>query len=505
MNLLDLLAIAAARDPHAIAIRFAGGPRHEEWSYQRLVDEASQIAAGLQQWGAAKGDRVALFLENSPEFVALYLSIIRLGAIPVPINTRYRAREISHILHDCAPRLAVSEAALLPILNEALTLGSTVQAVVQTEQLASWKGDPATLITPVIDGDDLALVLYTSGTTGRSKGAMLSHNNLMATITGLAVAWAWERSDCLWLCLPLYHIHGLLVGMLTALASGAQVWLHSHFDARQALDELASDGPTLFFGVPTMYVRLVDELRTRSTCDLRHMRLFCAGSAPLAAETFTAFQALTGHAVLERYGMTETGMNLSNPYAGPRVAGSVGTPLPGVSIRIVGDDDQMLPAGADGELHVTGGNVFRGYWNDPAKTAESFTHDAQGRMWFRTGDMARQDPATGTITLLGRRRELIISGGFNIYPREVEETLLLFPGVVEAAVIGVPDVEWGELPVAYLVCDRAIDQDALLAHCRAQLAGFKTPRALCFVESLPRNALGKLQKHLLVAPGSAIP
>lgn len=505
MNLLDLLAIAAVRDPQAIAIQFAGETRHAVWSYRRLASEACQIAAGFQHWGLAKGDRVALLLDNSPEFVALYLGIIRLGAIPVPINTRYRAREISHILQDCAPRLAISEASLLPILDEALALGSAVDAVVQIEQLAAWQRDPATLITPVIDGDDLALILYTSGTTGRSKGAMLSHNNLMATITGLAVAWAWERTDCLWLCLPLFHIHGLLVGMLTALAAGAQVRLHSRFDAAEALDELAGGGPTLFFGVPTMYVRLVDELRNRPNCDLRHMRLFCAGSAPLAAETFSAFHTLTGHAVLERYGMTETGMNLSNPYAGPRVPGSVGTPLPGVSIRIVGDDDQVLPSGAEGELHVTGGNVFTGYWNDPAKTAESFTHDAHGRLWFRTGDMARQDPATGYITLLGRRRELIISGGFNIYPREVEETLLLFPGVVEAAVIGVPDVEWGELPVAYLVCDRAIDQGALIAHCRGQLAGFKAPRAVNFVESLPRNALGKLQKHLLSAPGGATP
>ena len=265
----------------------------------------------------------------------------------------------------------------------------------------------------------------------------------MATITGLLTAWAWERNDRLLLCLPLFHTHGLLVGMLCGLAAGAQVWLRARFDACQVVDEISSHGPTLFFGVPTMYVRLVEELRSRPACDLTTMRLFCSGSAPLAGETFAAFRDLTGHHVLERYGMTETGMNLSNPYAGPRLPGSVGTPLPGVSMRIVSEDGQPVLPGGDGELLVRGANVFSGYWNAPEKTAESFTHDDQGRQWFCTGDMARQDPATGYVTLLGRRRELIISGGFNIYPREIEETLLMYPGIVDAAVIAAPDPESG--------------------------------------------------------------
>lgn len=501
MNLHDLLAIAAHRAPHSTAIQYTDDRRREEWTYHQLEWEATQLAAGFQRWGLSKGDRVALFLTNCPEFMAVYLGAIRLGAIPVPINTRYRSREITHILHDCTPRLVISEAALMPILREATAPESPVECVVQIEQLAVWKGDSATLAAPVIDGDDVALILYTSGTTGRSKGAMLTHNNLMATITGLLAAWAWEHTDRLLLCLPLFHTHGLVVGMLCGLAAGAQISLRARFDARQAVDEMANNqGPTLFFGVPTMYVRLIEELRNRQEFDLSDMRLFCSGSAPLAAETFAAFRDLSGHQVLERYGMTETGMNLSNLYAGNRLPGSVGVPLPGVSARIVGADGQALPPGAEGELLVRGANVFSGYWNAPEKTAESFTADDHGRLWFRTGDMARLDPESGYITLLGRRHELIISGGFNIYPREIEETLLQYPGIVDAAVVGASDPEWGEVPVAYIVCDRVVNQGEVLAHCRAQLAGFKTPRDLFFVESLPHNALGKLQKHLLNNP-----
>jgi malonyl-CoA/methylmalonyl-CoA synthetase len=227
------------------------------------------------------------------------------------------------------------------------------------------------------------------------------------------------------------------------------------------------------------------------------MRLFCSGSAPLAPETFTAFRDLTGHAILERYGMTETGMNLSNPYAGERRPGTVGTPLPGVSIRIVGADGSDVEPGGEGELLVRGSNVFSGYWQAPEKTAESFVHDDLGRRWFKTGDLSRQDPATGAITLLGRRHELIISGGFNIYPREIEEVLVTFPGIREAAVAGRPHLDWGEVPVAFLVVDREIDEAALVAFCKSQMAGFKVPREIRYVESLPRNALGKVQKHLL--------
>jgi malonyl-CoA/methylmalonyl-CoA synthetase len=343
------------------------------------------------------------------------------------------------------------------------------------------------------------MLLYTSGTTGRSKGAMLTHNNLLATVTGLLAAWAWEPRDRLLLTLPIFHTHGLVVGLFTALAAGASVRLRRRFDAAAVVAELATGEATLFFGVPTMYVRLVEALQTDAGAGgrLRGVRLFCSGSAPLAPETFHGFAAATGHHILERYGMTETGMLLSNPYAGERLPGTVGTPLPGVSLRIVDRDDDDLPAGEEGELLVRGSNVFAGYWRDDAKTAESFAADQRGDRWFRTGDLGRVDPATGHVTLLGRGRELILRGGFNVYPREVEEALELFPAVREAAVVGRPHPEWGEVPVAFLVAEADLDETALLAHCNAQLARFKVPVAIHRIDALPRNALGKIQKHLL--------
>jgi malonyl-CoA/methylmalonyl-CoA synthetase len=313
----------------------------------------------------------------------------------------------------------------------------------------------------------------------------------------LLAAWAWEQDDRLLLCLPLFHTHGLVVGLHCALAAGATVLLRPGFDCAATIAELTRGAATLFFAVPTIYVRLVEELQKLPQQDFSRMRLFCSGSAPLAAETMTDFAQLTGQTILERYGMTETGMNLSNPYAGPRIPGSVGTPLPGVSVRIVDDKNEDVPTGETGQLLIRGGNVFLGYWQAPEKTAASFSHDADGRQWFHTGDVARQEPENGYVTLLGRSHELIISGGFNIYPREIEEMLVTFPGVAEAAVIGKPDPKWGEAPAAYLVCTGSIDQEGLIAYCRTQLASFKVPREIHIVEALPRNAMGKLQKHLL--------
>jgi malonyl-CoA/methylmalonyl-CoA synthetase len=347
---------------------------------------------------------------------------------------------------------------------------------------------------------------------------MLTHNNLLATVTGLQAAWAWEPRDRLLLTLPIFHTHGLVVGLFTALAAGASVRLRRRFDAAAVLAELGAGEATLFFGVPTMYVRLVEALQRgggassggeHATGDaagrqatpagraLAGVRLFCCGSAPLSPETFDAFAAATGHRILERYGMTETGMLLSNPYAGERLPGTVGTPLPGVSLRIVGRAGNDLPAGEEGELLVRGSNVFAGYWRDAAKTAESFAADEEGRRWFRTGDLGRVDPRTGHVSLLGRGRELILRGGFNVYPREVEEVLELFPGVREAAVVGRAHAEWGEVPVAFLVVEQTIEESALLAHCTAELARFKVPVAFRYLDALPRNALGKVQKHLL--------
>jgi malonyl-CoA/methylmalonyl-CoA synthetase len=507
MNLHDLFAIPCRRSPGRVALRFPAAPGATAGSgaadltYADLFARARSLAAGLAARGIGKGDRVALFLGNRPEFVVAYLAALALGAVLVPINLAYRRREIAHMLGDALPRLLLTERERLPLLAELAPEERGSLEVVLAEELDGWMGESRGFAPPLVEGDDLALLLYTSGTTGRSKGAMLSHANLLATVTDLLAAWAWEREDVLLLTLPLFHTHGLVVGLTTALAAGAMVELHPRFDAAEAVAILAAAGPespTLFFGVPTMYVRLVDELRHRgSGAALGRLRLFCSGSAPLSPETFAAFEELTGHAILERYGMTETGMNLSNPYAGRRIPGQVGTPLPGVSIRIVDPAGQDLPPGGEGELLVRGSNVFSGYWNAPEKTAESFRHDTLGRRWFRTGDLATKDAETGAVTLLGRSSELILSGGFNVYPREVEEVLATYPGVKEAAVVGQPHPEWGEVPLAYLVAEGEIDEGDLVAWLKGQLAGFKVPRTFLYVEALPRNALGKVQKHRL--------
>lgn len=497
MNLHDLFAIPRQRAPAKQAIQFQSEAGLAlELSYAELYTAVDRLAAGLQQWGLRKGDRVAFFLGNGPEFLIAYLAVIRLGAIMVPINLRYRRMELSHILADSTPRLLVTDRQHAGWVEELGAEKASVVATLLAEEIEQWMADATALQIPLVESDDLALIMYTSGTTGRSKGAMITHNNVISTVTGLLAAWAWQPDDRLLLCLPLFHTHGLVVGAHCALAAGATILLRPGYTAT-TVAEMLDGAATLFFAVPTIYVRLVEELRALPARDFAHMRLFCSGSAPLAPETFSAFQALTGHTILERYGMTETGMNLSNHYAGARIAGSVGTPLPGVSMRIVNPKNENVVPGEEGELLVRGGNVCCGYWNAPEKTAASFSYDSLGQQWFHTGDLARQDPQTGYVTLLGRRHELIISGGFNIYPREIEELLATYPGVAEAAVVGLPHAEWGEVPAAYLVCTAAIDQAALIAYCKTQLASFKVPRQITLVQELPRNAMGKLQKHLL--------
>ncbi|MBS1253613.1 MAG: Long-chain-fatty-acid--CoA ligase [Anaerolineales bacterium] len=500
MNLHDLFAIARHRTPDKLALQFRTGDKPAEtFSYAELFGAADRLAAGLHDWGLQKGDHVAFYLDNCPEFVIAYLAVIRLGAVMVPINRRYRRREIGHILTDGTPRLLITEAAQLPILDDVdAEAKASLEDILVVEDLSEWQTDAAEFAPPVVEGDDTALIMYTSGTTGRSKGAMISHNNVLATMTGLLSAWAWEHDDVLLLVLPLFHTHGLVVGLHCALAAGATTLLRRKFDSTETVNELLSGESTLFFAVPTIYVRVVDELRQRSEpIDMSHMRLFCSGSAPLAPETLKAFRDLTGHTILERYGMTETGMNLSNHYAGPRVPGSVGAPLPGVAMRIVNEQGEDVTPGEEGEIWLRGSNVFSSYWQAPEKTLESFTRDALGRRWFHTGDMARQDPESGYVTLLGRQHDLIISGGFNIYPREIEETLTTFAGVREAAVIGAPHPEWGEVPVACLVVEHEIDEDEIIAFCKRELAGFKAPREFRYFDELPRNAMGKLQKHLI--------
>lgn len=514
MNLSDLFTIPRARDPRRVALHFA--PSEGEPSaltYEELDRRVAGVARGLTGRRVARGDRVAFYLGNRPEQVIAHLALLRLGAVTVPINLAYRRREIAHILADAEPRLLLTETQGLPVVEElADDERHSLEDVLLAEELlteelpaAGATGPVGETPKPPVAGHELALLLYTSGTTGRSKGAMLSHDNLLATVCSLLAAWGWQATDELLLSLPLFHMHGLVVGLYCALASGATVRLAPRFDAERTAAQLASGEGTLFFGVPTMYVRLVEALRRAGAPELPRVRLCCSGSAPLAPETFAAFRELTGHAILERYGMTETGMNLSNPLVGARRPGTVGVPLPGVSMRIVDGAGQEVPDGSEGTLLIRGSNVFHGYWRDPGKTAESFHLDEAGRRWFRTGDLARRDPETGYVTLLGRESELILSGGLNIYPREVEEVVAAFPGIQEVAVVGEPHAEWGEVPVAFVVTSEELDAEALAAHCRQELAAFKVPKAFRCVEALPRNALGKVQKHLLRPEAEARP
>ena len=345
-------------------------------------------------------------------------------------------------------------------------------------------------MTP-LDGDAPAAIIYTSGTTGASKGAVLSHNNLAANAVNLVACWRISSHDRYLAVLPLFHVHGLGNGIHSWLISGCLMRLVERFDHRTAAALFTDFRPTLFFGVPTIYVRLLDLPPETARAVGALMRLFVSGSAPLPVQVLEAFRARYGHTILERYGMTETMMNTSNPYEGERRPGTVGLPLPGVSVRLLGDDGRPVADGEVGELHLRGPNVFAGYWRRPDATEPAFTDG-----YFRSGDLAVRD-ADGYYTLRGRKSDVIISGGFNIYPREIEELLLEQPGVREVAIVGAPDDVRGEVPVAYVVSDGELNAAGLEALCRRQLASFKVPRAFVRVDALPRTALGKVQKHLM--------
>ena len=480
-------------------------------SYGQLAFEIERFAHALAAWGLQPGDRVALFLENSPAFVVAYLGTHRACGIVVLVNTQYRQVELTHILTDAGVRLCVTSAlgaeALqslpLPTL-ETLVIeglpggpppGSPLEQIpFETFAALADARPPQPLALPAPDAP--AVLGYTSGTTGRAKGALLLHRSLTANITALAAAWRWTKQDRLLLTLPLFHAHGLMVGLHGTLFTGASAVLRRTFDAAEVLATLCEDPRiTLFFGVPTMYARLVAEAE-RQGVPAPRLRLFVSGSAPLSPQLFADFERLFGQRILERYGMTETIMNLTNPYEGERRAGTVGGPFPGQEARIVDmRTRQLLPPGEIGEFEVRGPHVFAGYWNQPEATAEAFSADG----WFKTGDLGWCS-ADGYFTLTGRARELIISGGYNVYPREVEEVLETHPSIVEVAVVGLPDPDLGEQVVAVVVPREGHTPSAedIIAFCRERLASFKKPRQVVFVKALPRNALGKVQKHLLL-------
>lgn len=450
---------------------------------------ALRMAAVLRARGLTAGDRCVVHLANGVAFLDLFLACLRLRVVMVPANVLYRGRELAHIAADSDPALIVTS-------EEHLGLFTAEAPVVAVGALL---GDaaaraPDDAAVPADDDAAPALIIYTSGTTGRAKGAVLSRGNLAANARNLCAAWHIMAEDRYLAVLPLFHVHGLGNGVCSWLASGCRMRLTERFEAAKVAGWFEEFRPTLFFGVPTVYVRLLELPDETARAMGESMRLFVCGSAPLPAPVMDTFRARFGHAILERYGMSETLMNIGNPYDGERRPGSVGFPFPGVEARIVDEAAVAVPDGAVGQLEVRGPNVFAGYWRNAEATAKAFRDG-----WFRTGDMAER-AADGYYTLRGRASDLIISGGFNIYPREIEELLLDQPGVREAAVVGVADERRGEVPVAYIVADAAVQDEALRAACAAGLASFKTPRAFVRVDALPRTALGKVQKHLLPAP-----
>ncbi|HTT06529.1 MAG TPA: AMP-binding protein [Steroidobacteraceae bacterium] len=500
---------------------FLREPSGRSMSYEEAGARSAALARSLERFGVRAGDRVAVQVEKSSTAVLLYLAVLRLGAVYLPLNTAYTEAELEYFLSDaepallvCTPERAGALQALLARLQlpAPATLGSDGASGSLIEAAAH---EPPQFEDAPLGSGDLAAILYTSGTTGRSKGAMLTHGNLIANARTLAQLWRFTGADRLLHALPLFHIHGLFVAINTTLAAGAGVLLLPRFDPVLLLRHLPE--ATVLMGVPTHYTRLLAEpALTREAA--AHMRLFICGSAPLLPETHLAFRECTGHAILERYGLSETGMNCSNPYIGERRPGSVGLPLPDVQLRIVDSTAAAECAGAEaavrecpvgqiGMIEVRGPNVFAGYWRDPERTREAVRSDG----YFITGDLGQRD-AEGYVTLVGRARDLIISGGYNVYPREVELEIDALPGVLESAVIGLPHPDFGEAVTAVIVAatvgapsaDRPPSPDApppgeaqVLAALRQRLAGYKLPKRVLFVPELPRNIMGKVQKAQL--------
>lgn len=470
---------------------FLETPEGATQSFAALLALSGRIATLLKANGVEPGDRVTVQVEKSPEAVCLYLACLQAGAVYAPLNTAYPPAELAYFLSDAEPRVVVcdpdAEAALAPLVAGVRAALYTLGPDGAGRLTAEAEALPSERAVAARDGADPAAILYTSGTTGRSKGAVLSHDNLWSNMATLHWLWRFRPGDVLIHALPLHHTHGLFVALNLMLMNGGRVILLPKSEAEAVIDLLPR--ASVLMGVPTFYTRLLASPRlTKAAC--AGMRLFVSGSAPLLAQTHAAFEARTGHRVLERYGMTETGMNASNPLEGERRPGSVGRALPGVSLRAADREGRAVAAGEVGVLEVKGPNVFQGYWRNPEKTAEAFREDG----WFVTGDLAeiRED---GYVTIVGRDKDLIISGGLNVYPREVEEALDALPGVVESAVVGAPHPDLGEAVVAVLAVEG--EPGDVVSALRGRLAGFKLPRRVEVVEALPRNAMGKVEKAAL--------
>jgi malonyl-CoA/methylmalonyl-CoA synthetase len=466
------------------------------YTYADLDRETARVAAFLVGLGLKPGDRVAAQIEKSPQGLFLYLGTLRAGLCFLPLNTAYQKAEIEYFLSDAKPAVFVCDpsrvegyCAIVETTKVAHLLTLDIHGAGSLADGVS-RARPEFTDVPLQDGD-LAVIIYTSGTTGRSKGAMVTHGNLTSNAAVLKDYWRFTDRDVLIHALPVFHVHGLFVAVHPILLAGARMIFQRKFDPKAVLG--AVPRATALMGVPTFYVRLLAEpALTREA--VKGMRLFVSGSAPLLLDTFAEWQARTGQTILERYGMSEAGMITSNPYDGERRGGTVGFPLPGVSVRVVKSDDRLLGAGEPGAIQIKGPNVFAGYWRMPDKTREEFTADG----WFRTGDVG-QWSEDGYLSIVGRAKDLIISGGFNVYPKEIELVIDAIPGVVESAVVGVPHPDFGEAVTAAVVKQKgaALTEADVIARVKEEIAGFKVPKRVRFVEELPRNAMGKVQKSLL--------
>ncbi len=483
----------------AIAIETVDTPEPLNYTWGDLDRATAMLANLLASLDLEPGARVAVHTEKSVEGLMLYLAVLRAGFVYLPLNTAYQTAELEYFIGNAEPAVVVCRPQDFdPISRLAFACGTSHVFTLSDHRSGSLL-DRAAQHSDVHDvvqrhADDMAAILYTSGTTGRSKGAMLTHGNLLSNARTLQTFWGWVPGDVLIHALPIFHVHGLFVASHGALLNGSKMLWFSKFNPAATLKCMRE--ATVFMGVPTLYVRLLDDKNlTQEACS--HMRLFVAGSAPLLPETFHAWQQRTGHTIVERYGMSETVMLTSNAYHlkdGLRRPGTVGCPLPGVQVRVRDEHGKTLGADAVGGIEVRGPNVFKGYWRMPEKTAEEFTADG----WFKTGDVGRIGD-DGVVSIVGRSKDLIISGGFNVYPAEVESFINEMPGVAESAVVGAPHADFGEAVVAVVVPlpGAALDADAMIATLKSRIANFKVPKRLFVVAELPRNAMGKVQKNVL--------
>lgn len=482
---------------------FLNLPDGQIYTYADLHNQSGKIANYLTQLGVNKGDRVIVQVEKSPQNLFWYFACLRAGFIYIPLNTAYLEHEVEYFIANAEPAFALCDPARRSIFEAHAnckigTLDSAGEylddeqsgAVFENTAVEKAAFENTAFENTPCDTSDVAVILYTSGTTGKPKGAMITHGNLVANTTTLSAAWGWQTDDVLLHALPIFHIHGLFVATHLVVFNGSQMNFMVKFDPEQVVNWMPQS--SVYMGVPTNYVRLLAHEGLNSAA-CANMRLFTSGSAPLLAQTFQDFEQRTGQTIVERYGMTETGMNTSNPLLGKRKPGTVGPALPGVEAKICDETGDEVKQGQAGTLYVKGVNVFKGYWRLPEKTAEEFTGDG----FFKTGDVASLD-MDGYISIIGRDKDMIISGGLNVYPKEIESIIDKFDGVTESAVIGVPHSDFGEAVVAVIVStDSQLTETQVIAEMKANVAGFKVPKQVHFVDSLPRNTMGKVQKNIL--------